>query len=102
VVSGVLVPWAGGRASGQAPAIEEEQEAAIAANPALASIMFLQYKGTVRTMPRKVRISKTHPFTVTLPEQAVTMIDRLIGIGLHGSSRAEVARSLILKCPSGK
>jgi Arc/MetJ-type ribon-helix-helix transcriptional regulator len=37
-----------------------------------------------------------HSFTVTLPEKAVVMIDQLIGIGLHGSSRAEVARTLIL------
>jgi Arc/MetJ-type ribon-helix-helix transcriptional regulator len=47
-------------------------------------------------MPRKTSTTKTHPFTVTLPEQAVVMIDHLIGIGLHGSSRAEVARTLIL------
>ncbi len=47
-------------------------------------------------MPRKVVSRTTTAFTVTLPEQAVAMIDQLISVGLHGNSRAEVARSLIL------
>jgi hypothetical protein len=58
--------------------------------------MFLQCKNDVRTMPQKANVIRTRPFTVTLPEQAIVMIDRLIGVGLHGSSRAEVARFLIL------
>jgi hypothetical protein len=59
-------------------------------------IMLLQCKNNVRAMPRKASTTKTHCFTVTLPERAIVMIDQLVGIGLHGSSRAEVARFLIL------
>jgi hypothetical protein len=58
--------------------------------------MFLQCKNNVRAMPRKASPTKTHSFTVTLPERAIGMIDQLIGVGIHGSSRAEVARFLIL------
>ena len=47
-------------------------------------------------MPKKANAGKTVSFTVTLSEGAAAMMDRLIGIGLHGSSRAEVARTLIL------
>ena len=58
--------------------------------------MFLPCKSNVRTMPKKAISTQTHSFTVTLPAQAVSMLDRLIAVGLHGSSRAEVARALIL------
>jgi hypothetical protein len=58
--------------------------------------LLLQCKDIVRAMPRKISAIETHSFTVTLSAQAVTMIDRLIPIGLHGNSRAEVARTLIL------
>lgn len=43
-----------------------------------------------------VWMGKTTPFTVTLPEPAVRLIIALIPGGLHGSTRAEVARTLIL------
>jgi Arc/MetJ-type ribon-helix-helix transcriptional regulator len=33
---------------------------------------------------------------VRLPKQAVDMLDDLVPIGLYGSTRAEVARTLIL------
>lgn len=36
------------------------------------------------------------PFTIRLPEQTTAMLDQLRDVGLYGSSRAEVARSLIL------
>jgi hypothetical protein len=47
-------------------------------------------------MPKTVTPTQTKPFTVTLPKQAVAMLDQLKVVGLHGSNRAEIARSLIL------
>jgi hypothetical protein len=38
---------------------------------------------------------KNRGFTITLSPQAIEMIESLIQIGLHGTSRAEVARKLI-------
>lgn len=35
-------------------------------------------------------------FSVTLPLRAAEMLEELVGIGLHGATRGEVARSLIL------
>jgi hypothetical protein len=58
--------------------------------------MFRQCNSIVGTMSKRAVRAETKPFTVTLPVQAIAMIDRLIGIGLHGNSRAEVARALIL------
>jgi len=39
---------------------------------------------------------KTKPFTITLPRQALEMIEELKGIGLYGNNRAEISRALIL------
>ena len=58
-------------------------------------MLLLQCKDIVRAMPRKISAAATHPLTIVLPVQVVAMIDRLIPIGLYGSSRAEVARTLI-------
>jgi Arc/MetJ-type ribon-helix-helix transcriptional regulator len=45
----------------------------------------------------KTRGGKTKPQqSIALPEEAWKMIDELVEKGLHGSSRGEVARSLIL------
>ena len=42
-------------------------------------------------MPRKIApAQKTEQFSITLPSQAVKMIDQLIGVGLHGNSRAKI------------
>jgi hypothetical protein len=35
-------------------------------------------------------------FSITLPAQAIEMLEELVGLGLHGKTRAEVARKLIL------
>ena len=35
-------------------------------------------------------------FSITLPNQAIEMIEDLIETGLYGANRAEVSRSLIL------
>ena len=53
-------------------------------------------QGQCKSNAQKNQRDQTHAFTVTLPERAIGMIDQLIGIGLHGNSRAEVARFLIL------
>jgi Arc/MetJ-type ribon-helix-helix transcriptional regulator len=47
-------------------------------------------------MPRKVVPAETLQFSVTLPGQAVDLIKQLVALGLHGSSRAEVVRKLVL------
>jgi hypothetical protein len=47
-------------------------------------------------MPRKTEPSETLQFSITLPAQAVQMIKQLVALGLHGSSRGEIARKLIL------
>jgi hypothetical protein len=59
-------------------------------------IMPLRCKNIVSAMPKKAISAETRSFTVTLSAQAVSMLDRLIVVGIHGSSRAEVARTLIL------
>ena len=51
---------------------------------------------SVLTMPRKAGPSDTAQFSITLPAQAVAMMKELEASGLYGSSRAEVARGLIL------
>lgn len=35
-------------------------------------------------------------FTITLPDQAIKMLEQLKGTGLYGRNRADIARSLIL------
>lgn len=50
----------------------------------------------LKKMPRKVGPSDTAQFSITLPSQAVAMMKELETSGLYGSSRAEVARGLIL------
>jgi hypothetical protein len=57
--------------------------------------MLLHCKSIV-LMPIKTSPAPTDSFTVTLPVSAIKMLEKLAGIGLHGNSRAEVARSLIL------
>lgn len=47
-------------------------------------------------MPKKSGPGETDGFTIRLPVQAIEMIEDLIPTGLYGSSRAEVARSLVL------
>ena len=47
-------------------------------------------------MPRKASPSDTVQISITLPVQAVSMIKDLEAVGLHGSSRGEIARKLIL------
>ena len=41
-------------------------------------------------------MADTKPFTVTLPRPALRLMAALIPKGLHGTSRAEVAKNLIL------
>jgi hypothetical protein len=48
------------------------------------------------SMPKKAHPSTTEQLSITLPSQAVVIIEQLVTIGLHGSSRGEVARTLIL------
>ncbi len=38
----------------------------------------------------------TEQFSVTLPSQAIEMLEQLVVVGLYGNSRAEVARTLML------
>lgn len=40
--------------------------------------------------------SRKDQFSVTLPTQAIEMLEELVSIGLHGKTRGEVARKLIL------
>jgi hypothetical protein len=47
-------------------------------------------------MPRKIDPTETLQFSITLPAQAIDMIKQLEPLGLHGSSRGEIARKLIL------
>lgn len=48
-------------------------------------------------MPKKkAGNSNTEQFSVTLPTQAIGMLEQLVPLGLHGNSRGEVARTLIL------
>lgn len=60
--------------------------------------MFLQCKNIVEwpNMPRKAKDGPTMQFSVSLPLQALALLEQLIPLGLHGNSRAEVARALIL------
>jgi hypothetical protein len=58
--------------------------------------LFLQCKNVVIAMPRKLLTGGTESFTITLPVQAIGMMENLISTGLFGSSRGEVARTLIL------
>jgi hypothetical protein len=39
----------------------------------------------------------TKPFTIVLPAKAAERLEILIDIGLYGSSRAEVAKNIILQ-----
>jgi Arc/MetJ-type ribon-helix-helix transcriptional regulator len=39
---------------------------------------------------------KTESFSITLPLQAIEMIESLISEGLYGTKKAEIARQLIL------
>lgn len=39
----------------------------------------------------------TKPFTVVLPEKAADRLEILVETGLYGSSRAEVAKNIILQ-----
>ncbi len=48
-----------------------------------------------RPMPRKISDAQTVQFSVTVSVQAIALIEQLITKGLHGNSRAEVARTLI-------
>ncbi len=47
-------------------------------------------------MPRKAGLSDTVQFSITLPVQALSMMEELESTGLFGTSRGEIARSLIL------
>jgi Arc/MetJ-type ribon-helix-helix transcriptional regulator len=47
-------------------------------------------------MPKKAADPETTQFSITLSNQAVEMIESLVSLGLHGNSRGEVARFLIL------
>ena len=48
-------------------------------------------------MPRKKNgETTTEQISVTLPSQSVKLLEKLVSLGLHGSSRGEVARALIL------
>lgn len=47
-------------------------------------------------MPKKSTGSKMEQFSISLPIQALDMIEKLVPIGLYGNSRGEVARALIL------
>jgi len=47
-------------------------------------------------MPKKRSLPVSKQFSINLPPQAVGMLEQLIGVGLYGTSRAEVARTLIL------
>ena len=47
-------------------------------------------------MPRKASDTETVQQSIRLPTQAWEMIDQLVELGIHGNSRAEVARGLIL------
>ncbi len=40
--------------------------------------------------------SKKIQFTISLPEQAIDLIEKLEPHGIYGDSRAEIARNLIL------
>jgi hypothetical protein len=39
---------------------------------------------------------KTESFSITLPLQAIEMLEDLIPLGLYGTTRAEIAKQLIL------
>jgi sulfite reductase beta subunit-like hemoprotein len=43
----------------------------------------------------KPRDTKTIQFSVTLPKRAAEMLEELADVGLHGSTRGEVARTII-------
>ena len=47
-------------------------------------------------MPRTVEPTETEQFSVTLPKEAVRVMMQLKGVGLYGTTRGEIARSLIL------
>jgi len=40
---------------------------------------------------------ETKPFTIVLPAKAAARLEILIDIGLYGSTRAEVAKNIILQ-----
>lgn len=50
----------------------------------------------VHSMPRKAGPFETLQISITLPVQAIEMMKELEAAGLHGSSRGEIARKLIL------
>lgn len=47
-------------------------------------------------MPRKIVPVETRQFSITLPAPAMDMIKQLLQLGLHGASRGEVVRGLVL------
>lgn len=47
-------------------------------------------------MPETRAPTATVQFTITIPQRASDPLEGLVGVGLYGSSRAEVARALIL------
>jgi Arc/MetJ-type ribon-helix-helix transcriptional regulator len=48
-------------------------------------------------MPKKAGTNgKTTQISLTLPAQVAEMLQDLVGVGLYGASRSEVARTLIL------
>jgi hypothetical protein len=47
-------------------------------------------------MPETRSPTATVQFTVTVPQRASDLMEALVPIGLYGSTRAEVARALIL------
>lgn len=56
--------------------------------------MFLHCKNVV--MPKTKTPTQTESLSLTMPANAMRMLESLVPAGLHGGSRAEVARSLIL------
>lgn len=50
----------------------------------------------VSDMPKKSTGDNNEQLSVRLPPQAIKLVEDLVPIGLHGGSRGEVARTLIL------
>ncbi len=46
-------------------------------------------------MPKTRAGSKKEGFSISLSPQALALIEQLIEVGLHGTNRAEVVRSLV-------
>lgn len=47
-------------------------------------------------MPPTRAPTDTESFTITLPRQALAMIEKLKDVGLYGTNRGEICRALIL------